>query len=288
MLSERLAEEWLADLTARKGPLARLRFALGCTWATRVIAHELGLPARAAAAAPGGTAASVCVQPVPSFYSRRTAVLLLIAALHILVIYGLAAGMASAVLKKIPEVLETTFIKPPPQPPPPAPLDVSLTRVTVTVPWIDPRIDLTPAPDAIGAVEVQSIPTAPVQAVPPPMAVSRVSGGPGTDFPNTSDFYPDASRPLGEQGAATIYVCVDAGGRLTEQPVIAQSSGSVRLDGGALRLARAGSGHYRATTENGRPVNGCYAFRVRFDFRDQAGTTPASGARAASRRGLTP
>jgi hypothetical protein len=50
--------------------------------------------------------------------------------------------------------------------------------------------------------------------------------------------------------------------------VIAQSSASARLDEGALKLARAGSGHYRATTEGGRAVSACYAFRIRFEFRD--------------------
>jgi len=52
-LSQRLEEEWLADLAARRGAIPRLRFALGCSWATRVIAYELGTPARAAAAATG-------------------------------------------------------------------------------------------------------------------------------------------------------------------------------------------------------------------------------------------
>jgi hypothetical protein len=53
-------------------------------------------------------------------------------------------------------------------------------------------------------------------------------------------------------------------GRLTGEPSVAQSSGSVRLDDGALKLARAGSGHYRATTEDGRAVDSCYPFRITF------------------------
>ena len=39
-LTERLEEEWLADLATRPSVLSRLRFAIGCCWATRVIAHE--------------------------------------------------------------------------------------------------------------------------------------------------------------------------------------------------------------------------------------------------------
>ncbi|HYM29333.1 MAG TPA: hypothetical protein VET66_14380 [Steroidobacteraceae bacterium] len=39
------------------------------------------------------------------------------------------------------------------------------------------------------------------------------------------------------------------------------------LDGGALALARAGSGHYRPATEDGRPVSACFPFRIRFEMR---------------------
>jgi hypothetical protein len=36
----------------------------------------------------------------------------------------------------------------------------------------------------------------------------------------------------------------------------------------ALKLAKAGSGHYLATTEDGRPVNSCYPFRIRFQIKN--------------------
>jgi hypothetical protein len=40
VLAERLKEEWLADLAAQRSAFAGLSFALGCSWATRVIARE--------------------------------------------------------------------------------------------------------------------------------------------------------------------------------------------------------------------------------------------------------
>jgi periplasmic protein TonB len=95
-----------------------------------------------------------------------------------------------------------------------------------------------------------------------------VIGGPGPGFPDTDPYYPSASRRLGESGIATLRVCVDADGRLASDPAIAHSSGSARLDEGALKLARAGSGHYRSTTENGTPVSYCYPLRVRFELRN--------------------
>jgi TonB family protein len=100
------------------------------------------------------------------------------------------------------------------------------------------------------------------------VVINRVQGGPGIGFPSAHDFYPASAIRRGEQGIATVSACVDGTGRLTSNPTIVQSTGSSRLDEGALTLAIAGSGHYRATTENGKPVNSCYAFRIRFDLRN--------------------
>jgi hypothetical protein len=41
-LSERLKEEWLADLEHRSGPIPRLRLATGWCWATTIIARDFG------------------------------------------------------------------------------------------------------------------------------------------------------------------------------------------------------------------------------------------------------
>jgi TonB family protein len=95
-------------------------------------------------------------------------------------------------------------------------------------------------------------------------AVTRLPGGPGAGFPSTADYYPSSSIRLEETGVTAVQVCVDGKGRLTSDPVIATSSGSSRLDGGALSLARAGSGHYRSATEDGRPVSACFPVRIRF------------------------
>jgi hypothetical protein len=37
-----LKEEWLADLEYRSGPIAQLRLAIGCCWATAIIARDFG------------------------------------------------------------------------------------------------------------------------------------------------------------------------------------------------------------------------------------------------------
>jgi TonB family protein len=267
--AERLAEEWLADLTARSGAFSQLRFALGCCWATTVIAHEFGAPVRPVAAAVAGSRTTVLdpADPGPSF-SRRTTVILLIVGLHVLVICVLATGIGSPkVFKANPPRIEVSFLPKPAPPVPQIPVHPTLSQLKVHHPT-PPEPTMPTEQTVTTQEEVTEAP--PVQPADPPMPkpVNRVLGGPGVGFPNTDDFYPEASRRLGEKGIATVNVCVDGSGRVIGKPTIDQSSGSARLDEGALRLANAGSGHYRATTDDGHPVSACYPFRVRFQLRD--------------------
>jgi TonB family protein len=92
-------------------------------------------------------------------------------------------------------------------------------------------------------------------------------GGVGPGFPHPDEYYPDVAIRQEEQGAATLRVCVDAAGRLTSDPVTQQTSGSDRLDAAAIRLAKAGSGRYRPSTDDGRPVNSCYPIKIRFQLK---------------------
>jgi periplasmic protein TonB len=267
-LAERLEEEWLAALAERGGPVARLRLALGCCWATGVITREHAGAAVFAATSPSGAKLlDALSRHEPSFLPRRTAAFLVIVGLHVLVIGALAAGLARTVIPHhdAETTVDFTYEHPPAAPPPPVP------RPNFSPPVIDmppPAVSIDSAPDD-GAI--RAITNEPPLVRPPPQparAPVRIDGGPGAGFPATDDFYPAAAQRLGEKGVATVRVCVDPQGRLSADPVIAQSSGSARLDDGALKLARAGSGHYRATTEDGRPVSACYAFRIRFQLRD--------------------
>jgi TonB family protein len=153
-----------------------------------------------------------------------------------------------------------------PLPPP------NLNPVKFEVPKLDLNITSTAEDEreVIQAVESKVAP--PTQSAPPqiptPYVAKQLQGGPGAGFPNPDDYYPPLARHLEEQGVATVRVCVDANGRLTSDPTTLEGTGSARLDEGALKLARAGSGHYRATTEDGRPVNSCYPFRIRFQIKN--------------------
>jgi protein TonB len=261
-LSERLEEEWLADLQSRSG-LARLRLALGCCWATAVITRDVRVPQLAASGASGGH------RPLfgePRFdlplLSRRTVTLLVIAGLHALVIYGFTSGLAQKVAAVLPVITHVVIVENRALPPPPEPTGVKISTRNYSVPLIPgPAIEW---PTVDGARITITDPPLPPQPPAPPAPVRRVEGGPGKGFPTTADYYPAASARISETGAANVQVCVDTQGRLTADPVLASSSGSRRLDDAALILARAGSGHYRPSTEDGTPVSSCYAYRIRF------------------------
>jgi TonB family protein len=260
-LSERLEEEWLADLAAQMGRLARLRFALGCCWARQVIAHDaLAFGARASAASVGhGTLPGVDI-PHLSPLPRRAAVFMLILGLHAAAILGFIYGVRTITHTDPPPPIHGTIYdvprKPQPLPPGPRPDFTHPTRIPTVIPlgWVppisypsyEPTSDPVPAPT--GSTHM----------------LARKLGGPGKGFPATQDFYPASAIRMGESGLAAVQVCIDDQGRLTSDPRIARSSGSSRLDTGALALAKAGSGHYRSTTEDGRPVSSCFPFAVRF------------------------
>ena len=272
-LSERLEEEWLADLATRHGRMAQLRFGVGCCWATRVIAHEFGVAEAPVAAAATGQKAVTAYAPLQydsAFFSRRSAILLLIIGLHGFLFYALKSGLAHSIVNVIPQPFQAEFLpeNKTPHEPPPAPPQPDFSRPDVDVPQPDiPRLedDFT---ELSTTPELAPRSNDPPQAPPQERTVHRLMGGPGKGFPNTDDFYPPEARRRGEQGLAIARVCVDERGRVTEAPTIAQSSGSARLDEGALRLAKAGSGRYRPSTEDGRPVSSCYPVRIRFQFID--------------------
>jgi protein TonB len=267
-LAERLEEEWLADLATRRGQVARLLFGLGCCWATNLIAREhCALEVSAATAATGSTTMTTQVQPSLTFLPRRATVLVTIAGLHVAIIYVFATGLVHRFIES-PQPMIIDFFGDPKAAPIPPPLpDVDLYRLPIDL-GQPPVIDTGDrGPDVIQAAIPPAVDALPPQrpTLAPPM--KRVSGGPGKGFPTTDDYYPAASIRLGEQGSAAIQVCVDPSGKLTAEPQVMKSSGSSRLDEGALRLAKAGSGHYRATTENGTPVSSCYGYLITFNLR---------------------
>ena len=57
-----------------------------------------------------------------------------------------------------------------------------------------------------------------------------------------------------------------AKGGLAQPPTIQTSSGSARLDQGALDLVKAGAKYISPGTEDGKPIDSCFDFRVKFQM----------------------
>src|SRR5271167_4997701 len=83
-LSQRLEEEWLADLAARPSAMSRLRFAIGCCWATQVIAFEYQ-PSKAAVSstAVAGHGLVAYADQNFGFISLRSSTFFLVLSLHV-------------------------------------------------------------------------------------------------------------------------------------------------------------------------------------------------------------
>jgi protein TonB len=202
-----------------------------------------------------------------SFLSRRAIVFFAIAGLHVLIGWMFASGLARQVFEQVAPPIQTDLIEeieerdtPPPPPPP------EFERPPVEVPPPEVSIDIpvdTANNTAITDVTDRPVPMAPPPP-PPPRNVKKATMG--KNFPNSEDYYPAASKRLGETGATAVRVCIGPNGRLTEEPTVATSSGSARLDEGALKLAKAG--RYVAGSVDGSPTTDCISFRVKFELKN--------------------
>ncbi len=270
-LSSRLEEEWLADLESRTAALSRLRFAVGCCWASLVIASEYTRKPVAAASPVAAARGFVALADRNfGYFSFRSATLFVIAGLHAALFFGLVTTLSHTRGILAPPNLQNHDVTPLPRE------KVLLTPPGVEFKWTiyvpKPVVDTLPQIDFDTDV-VADVPKTPPEVISRPddqektHVVQRLAGGPGAGFPETADFYPAPSIRLGEEGVSVVRVCVDGNGRLTSEPSTAKGSGIARLDQAALKLARAGSGHYRATTEDGQPVNSCYPFGIRFQLK---------------------
>jgi TonB family protein len=270
-LSSRLEEEWLADLESRSAALSRLRFAVGCCWAAMVIVNDCPrsrVPAASASISAGGVL--TLTDRGFGYFSLRSATLFLIAGLHFALFYGMITTLSHTRGSTTPPDLQNTVVKP--VPPVTSPSQETVVKnFTISVPRPDTETPPLPPMQSDVRAEynerpvVRDLPAQPPET--PTHIVSHVAGGPGAGFPEMAEFYPSHSIRLGEEGISTVRVCVDSRGRLTSEPATVNGSGSARLDEAALKLARAGSGHYRAATDDGQPVNSCYAFGVRFQLK---------------------
>lgn len=202
------------------------------------------------------------------YFSRRSGTLILVVSLHAVLFYGVVTTLSHIHASANPDPLQNSPVDNPhphDQLPPLPPPQLNTFKFEAPIPEVNVPGESDASRDLTTTDPTPSQPTLP--SIPAHVA-TQVQGGPGAGFPDPDDFYPSLARRLEEQGSATVQVCVDSKGRLTSDPRVLQGSGSTRLDEGALKLARAGSGHYRASTADGKPVTSCYPFRIRFQIKN--------------------
>jgi protein TonB len=204
-----------------------------------------------------------------SFYSRRAIVFVTIVVFHVLLGWALATGLARKVVEVIAPPIQTDIVEevqkrdePPPPPPP------QMERPPVEVPPPEVSIDLPVETNTTAISDVTDKPV--VRPPPPPPAPPKptnvVAARPDLKrFPSSEDYYPAASKRLGEQGSIVLRVCVGPNGKLEGEPTVQESSGSARLDEGAVKLAKAG--RYLPGSADGQPTTSCFSFRVKFELK---------------------
>jgi periplasmic protein TonB len=200
------------------------------------------------------------------FFTRRTLVFAAIVALHVFILWAFATGLARKAIEVLAPPIQTDIVqeeKTKSEPPPPPPPELRKEVVEVPPPDINIAMpEVGPQTTAITARVEQPKP-APVARA----AIAATAVGLGKGFPNVDDYYPDASRRLGEEGLTVVDVCVGPDGKLTEPPKVGKTSGHERLDQAAVKVATLGSGRFKPATEEGKPITKCTQLPIRFKLR---------------------
>jgi periplasmic protein TonB len=196
-----------------------------------------------------------------TFLTRRGLVLAAIIALHVLVIWGFASGLATRAIQALAPPIQADIveeIKKDDEPPPPPPPEME--RPPVEVPPPEVNIDL---PMETTSTAIQDV-TDKAPPVPPPQ-IRTVPGTPAkmTRPVNPDDYYPPGSIRREEQGSPVVQACVGPTGKLVREPVVTDTSGFPDLDGAAVKVAKAT--RYAAGTDSGTALaESCIKFKVKF------------------------
>lgn len=161
---------------------------------------------------------------------QRSTGLIIVVALHIVLIYGLASGLANKATKQIAETLKVaTEEEAPPEvelPPPPPP------AIAPPPPDFVPPPSFDFVPDAPAAVNaIKAVQTTQVKAEPTTLTKAKQTAK-GLSRPE----YPSAAFRAGEEGTTGLNLYIAEDGKVT-QALVTSSSGSERLDEAATKQA---------------------------------------------------
>ena len=206
-----------------------------------------------------------------SMSGNRVIALIIVALIHIVLIYALVTGLAYEAAKKVMQRVTTVDIKEEvkKEEPPPPPKKVDLPPPPAVAP--PPKMNIAPAPPTtVTVAEPPPAPPPPVFVPPPPAAPPppRFSpkgavpkGNPG-NWATTND-YPSRALREEREGTTGFRVTVGPDGRVTDCS-ITSSSGHPDLDEAACANIRRRARFAPAMDGEGQPTTGSYANRVRW------------------------
>ena len=200
---------------------------------------------------------------------NRLTALIVVAILHIIIVYALVTGLAYSAFQKVKERVETFDVKEekPPEEPPPPPPDQPLPPPPIVAP--PPPISFSRPAPVLDTVTTPPPPapifTTAAPAPPPPPVASKARGakpkGQGSWAARIQDNYPSAALRKEIEGTVGVRVTIGPDGRVSGCTV-SGSSGSGDLDSaacdGMTRYAR----FEPALDAGGSPTTGSFSTRI--------------------------
>lgn len=165
--------------------------------------------------------------------SRRTGMFIAVAALHVLIVYGLMVATGVVRQPAFVQPLEAVFIPEAAQP-------EEQPEIKIKPDIEQPVAADEPVPEVQYDEPVVPPSDVPVPASANAIAGSQQQGAPAQDLKTANRVdptYPPASRRAGEQGTVRLKVLVDTSGRASNVAV-SQTSGFPRLDQAAMEAVR--------------------------------------------------
>jgi protein TonB len=177
-----------------------------------------------------------------SWFSRRGAFILIVAAFQLILIVGLKSGFTMKMKAAIINIIQAEVInevvdevEPPPPPPPqmdrPPPVEIPPPSVEINLPV---STGPTTALSNTTTETVRTPPPPPPPQPPPPQPKLTLARA---NQPSVNDYYPPTSQRLGEEGVVRVKLCVGTNGRVSSAEVEG-TSGFPRLDEAGVKVAK--------------------------------------------------
>ena len=206
--------------------------------------------------------------------SNRTASIIVVVLLHIVLGYALVSGLAYNVLKKANVDLKTFDVSEPPPPPeekpPPPPENVPETPPPPVAPPSIVRMEAPSAP-VITTVPVApptpppviTAPPPPPPPPPPPRVVEPAKARGDLHALFSTDDYPNSALQAQQQGTTAVSISIGPDGRVVGCD-ITSSSGSSALDSATCNIIRRRARYTPARDSTGAATGGTDSARIRW------------------------